>query len=52
MMFVDWRRVNALFCGLMWLLAAMLAIVILVNVGKPSGHIQHPPRYSPAGLIR
>jgi hypothetical protein len=52
MMFVDWRKVNARFCGLIWLIAAMLAIVILVNVGKAPARTEHPSRYSPPVLTR
>jgi len=51
-MFVDWRRVNAQFCGVMWMIAAVLAVVILVNVGKPSAPVKQSPRYSSPGLMR
>lgn len=33
--FVDWRAVNAKFCGAMWFLALVLALVILVS-GVPA----------------
>jgi hypothetical protein len=29
--FVNWRAVNAFFCGLMWVLVFALALVILVH---------------------
>ena len=29
--FVNWRAVNALFCGLMWLIALMLVLAIIVS---------------------
>jgi hypothetical protein len=34
--FVDWRSVNAIFCGLMWVVALVLAVVILVHRLPPS----------------
>jgi hypothetical protein len=52
MMFVDWRSVNARFCGLMWIIALVLAIVILANVGNPSGDTQHSPRSARPATIR
>jgi hypothetical protein len=33
--FVDWRAVNSMFCGAMWFLALVLALVILVS-GLPA----------------
>ncbi len=36
MLFVDWQRVNALYCGLLWMLALVLGLVILVH-GLPQG---------------
>lgn len=33
--FVDWRAVNAMFCGAMWFLALVLALVILLS-GLPA----------------
>lgn len=35
MQFVDWRAVNAAFCGLMWLVVVVLALVILAH-GLPA----------------
>jgi hypothetical protein len=39
-LFVDWRSVNARFCGLMWLLALVLALVVLVHAlpSEPAVH--------------
>ena len=37
--FVNWRSVNARFCLLMWLVAAVLGIVILMHAGPArAGH--------------
>jgi len=30
--FVNWRLVNERFCALMWVIAAVLAIVVLMHV--------------------
>jgi hypothetical protein len=39
---VDWRSVNARFCALMWILAAVLAIVILTHLHHPvAPAVQH-----------
>lgn len=43
-LFVDWRSVNALFCGLMWAIALVLAVVILVHnlpATPPVHHVAH-----------
>ncbi len=34
--FVNWRSVNAYFCLLMWLVAVILAVIVL-------GHVIHTP---------
>jgi hypothetical protein len=36
-MFVDWRRVNVRFCWLMWIVAAVLAMVVLAHTGGGAG---------------
>jgi hypothetical protein len=47
MMFVNWREVNALFCGLIWMVALVLVLVILAHAVGPSTPVHHPPRYYP-----
>ena len=44
MQFVDWRSVNAAFCGLMWLMVLVLAVVILAHGLPAAPPIHHPPR--------
>jgi hypothetical protein len=31
MAFVNWQRVNAMYCGVMWTIALVLAVVILIQ---------------------
>jgi hypothetical protein len=40
LLFVNWRSVHRGFCGVMWLIAVVLAVVVLAHVGMPadSGH--------------
>jgi hypothetical protein len=40
LLFVNWRSVHRGFCGVMWVIAVVLAVVVLVHVGLPaqSGH--------------
>jgi hypothetical protein len=45
-MFVDWRTVNAVFCGAMWVLVLVLALVIVVHQLPPAPPAHHPP-YTP-----
>jgi hypothetical protein len=40
-LFVDWRHVNALFCGLMWLIVVVLAVVILAHQLPETGSVHH-----------
>jgi hypothetical protein len=47
-MFVDWRTVNAVFCGAMWILVLVLAVVIVVHKVPAA-----PPAHQPVhALIR
>jgi hypothetical protein len=48
--FVDWRAVNAMFCGAMWFLALVLALVILVSglPAPPAPPIHHAPLHAVA----
>jgi hypothetical protein len=39
--FVDWRAVNAIFCGAIWLLVAVLALVIIAHRLLPAPAIHH-----------
>jgi hypothetical protein len=46
MPFENWHTVNAVYCGLMWFLAIVLALVILVHgvpQGAPPAHHAVPP---------
>ena len=40
LLFVNWRSVHRGFCGVMWVIAVVLAVVVLAHVGMPaeSGH--------------
>jgi hypothetical protein len=42
-MFVDWHAVNAMFCGVMWLLALVLALMIIGHhlSGAPAPPLHH-----------
>jgi hypothetical protein len=42
--FVDWRSVNATFCGLMWLMVLVLAVVILAHGLPATPPIHHVAR--------
>jgi hypothetical protein len=44
MQFVDWRSINAAFCGLMWLIVLVLAVVILVHRLPATPAIHHVTR--------
>jgi hypothetical protein len=39
--FVNWRVVNENFCMLMWVLAAILAVVVVLHLGGTSGDVHH-----------
>jgi hypothetical protein len=39
--FVDWRAVNRRFCVVMWLVAVVLALVLLAHTGSPSAAVHH-----------
>jgi hypothetical protein len=39
LLFVNWRSVHRGFCGVMWVIAIVLAVVVLSHVGLvESGH--------------
>ena len=40
LLFVNWRSVNAMFRGLMWLVAVALAVVVVIHLvpGAPAVH--------------
>ncbi len=42
--FVDWRTLNALFCGLMWLVVLVLAVVIVTHALPASPAVHHGSR--------
>jgi hypothetical protein len=41
--FVNWRVLNSRFCVLMWMVAAVLAWVILTHLAPPIGGAAHHP---------
>ena len=42
--FVNWRVVNRYFCGLMWLVAIVLALIVLT-------HLVHASSVAHAGVV-
>jgi hypothetical protein len=44
LLFVNWRRVHAMFCGLMWLIAVVLAVVVLAHAATPADAAHHAVR--------
>ena len=36
LLFVNWRSVHRAFCGVMWLIAVVLAVVVLAHIGMPA----------------
>jgi hypothetical protein len=45
MAFVNWRSVNAAFCGLMWAVALVLAIVVLIHALPSAGVAHHASHF-------
>ena len=39
--YVDWRKLNALFCALMWAVALVLGVYVLCLVVPQSSTVQH-----------
>jgi hypothetical protein len=39
--FVDWRSVNRLFCGLMWMVALVLALIVLLHLHTAPDSVRH-----------
>ena len=37
LLFVNWRSVHAIFCGVMWVIAVVLAVVVLAHTSLPAG---------------
>jgi hypothetical protein len=51
--FVNWRAVNAQFCLVMWIAAAVLAWVILMQLAPPvGGTAHHAMTHGPAHRFR
>jgi hypothetical protein len=42
--FVNWRSVHAMFCGLMWIIAVILAVVVIMHVALPAATVHHATR--------
>jgi hypothetical protein len=36
LLFVNWRRVHAMFCGSMWIIAVILAVVVIIHTALPA----------------
>lgn len=41
LLFVNWRSVHRGFCGLMWVIAVILAVVLLAHAALPAGSGHH-----------
>jgi hypothetical protein len=41
LLFVNWRSVHRAFCGVMWVIAVVLAVVVLAHVGMPAESSHH-----------
>jgi hypothetical protein len=41
LLFVNWRSVHAVFCGLMWVIAVVLAVVVLSHTALSPGPAHH-----------
>jgi hypothetical protein len=41
MPFVNWQAVNAIYCGVIWMIALVLVLVILVHGGPQSAPAAH-----------
>jgi hypothetical protein len=44
LLFVNWRSVHAMFCGLMWIIAVILAVVVIVHVALSADTVHHAAR--------
>jgi hypothetical protein len=44
LLFVNWRSVHRAFCGLMWLIAVVLAVVVIAHTALPAGSEHHVAR--------
>jgi hypothetical protein len=44
LLFVNWHRVHAMFCGLMWVIAVVLAIVVLAHAALSADSAHHAVR--------
>jgi hypothetical protein len=44
LLFVNWRRVNSLFCAVMWIVAIVLAAVIIGELMAAAPHVQQAAR--------
>jgi hypothetical protein len=41
LLFVNWRSVHAGFCAVMWIVAAILAIIVIVHMAVPADAAHH-----------
>jgi hypothetical protein len=46
LLFVNWRTVNNVFCGLMWVVALVLAIVVVAHAIPGAPPLHHPTRFT------
>jgi hypothetical protein len=44
LLFVNWRRVHAMFCALMWMIAVVLAVVVIAHAALPADSAHHAVR--------
>lgn len=44
LLFVNWRSVHRGFCALMWLIAVVLAVVVIAHTALPAGSAHHVAR--------
>ena len=41
LLFVNWRRVHARFCVIMWIIAVILAAVVIAHLAAPADAANH-----------
>jgi hypothetical protein len=46
LLFVNWRAVNKIFCGLMWFVVLVLAIVVVAHLIPDASALHQPARFA------
>lgn len=41
LLFVNWRSVHRGFCGVMWVIAVVLAVIVIAHTALPAGSAHH-----------